>query len=116
MAGELFAFYTAFDQAFVIRHDIQLIIVLPIPQMMFTDSKQLCDVITRATKTTRKRLMVEILATIEAYNYYEISNFGLVSGKSNPTDGLTKAGVCIQLNSVLYRGNVNTHVLKWIYR
>ena len=116
MASEVFAFSAAFDQAFVIRHDIQLIMGTPIPVMMFTDSKQLFDVITRASHTTAKRLMIEIMAAREAYNRYEISNLGLVSGKSNPADGLTKSGVSIQFNNLLYRGNDNTHVLQWIYR
>ena len=54
---------------------------------MYTDSKQLFDVITRAAHTTEKRFMVEIMAARETYNRYEISNVGLVPGDSNPADG-----------------------------
>ena len=116
MAGEVFVFSAAFDQAFVIRHDIQLILGTPIPLMMFTDSKQLFNVISRTSLTTEKRLMDEIMAAREAYNRYEISNVGLVSGKSSPADGLTKPGVCVQLSNLFYRGKDNTHVLQWIIR
>ena len=70
--------------------------------MMFAESKQLFNFITRASHTTEKRVMVEIMAGREAYNSYEISNVGIVFRKSNPAVGLTKPGVCTQLNNISY--------------
>ena len=116
MAGEVFAFSAAFDQAYVIRHDIQRILGIEIGITMYTDSKQLFDVITRAAHTTEKRLMVEIMAAREAYNRYEISNVGLVPGDSNPADRLTKPKIFVQLNELLHQGVDSTKVSQWIYR
>ena len=62
MAGEAYAFSAAFDETFVIRYDLQLILNTKIAFKMYTDSKQLLDVITRAPDTTDKQLMVEIMA------------------------------------------------------
>ena len=57
---------------------------------MYTDSKQLFDVVTRPAHTNRKRLLVKIMAVLEACNRYEILNVGLVPGDSNAADGLIK--------------------------
>ena len=116
MAGEVFAFSAAFDQADVIRNDLQFILNTAIGLTMNTDSKQLFGVITRVAHTTEKRLMVEIMAAKEACNRHEISNVGLVSRDSNPADGLTKPKICTQLNDLLYRGKDYTKVTQWIYR
>lgn len=116
MAGEVFAFSAAFDHAFVIQHDLRRILKHPIGMKMFTDSKQLFDVITRASHTTEKRLMVEITAARESYNRYEISTVGLVAGDVNPADGLTKPGICKPLNELLETSIDSTVVSQWIYR
>ena len=52
MAGEGFAFYAAFDHAYVIRHDLQTILDQPVLLAIFTDSKELFDAIDRAAHTT----------------------------------------------------------------
>jgi len=116
MAGEVFAFSAAFDHAFVIQHDLRRILKHPIGLKMFTDSKQLFDVITRASHTTEKRLMVEITAAREAYNRHEISTVGLVPGEVNPADGLTKSGICKPLDDLLAYSMDTTTVSQWIYR
>ncbi len=89
-AGEVFAFSTACDQAFAFRHDLREILNQKISLNMFTDSKQLFDVLTTAAHTTEKRLMVKIMVAREAYNRIEISNVRLVPGRSNPANGFKK--------------------------
>ena len=116
MAGEVFAFSAVFDQAYVTRHDLQVVLNTTIGLTMYTDSKQLFDVITKAAHTTEKSLMVEIMAAREAYNRHEISNVGLVSGDSNPADGLTKPEICTQLDDILYMGKDYAKGTQWIYR
>ena len=74
-----------------------------VPLNMVTGSKKLFDVITRAAGTTMKRLMVEIMVPLEAFNRDEISNFSFASGHDNPSDGLTKPGACLKLNELTYR-------------
>ena len=82
MAREVFAFSLAFDNAFIIRYNLQKILGTDIGLTMYTDSKQLFDVITRAVHTTEKRLMVGMQAVCEAYNMHETSNVGLVARSS----------------------------------
>lgn len=66
MAGEVDALTAAFDCAFIIKHDLEVIYGQRIPITLMTDSKQIFDVITKATHTTEKRLMIDIAARREA--------------------------------------------------
>lgn len=116
MAGEIFAFTIAFDNAFVSRHNIERAIGKPIGLAMFIDSKQLFDAISTASHTTEKRLMVETSAAREAYNRHEISNVGLIAGADNPSDGLTKVKKCETLEKLINSGIDNTEATQWIYR
>lgn len=116
MAGETYAFTTAFDFAYILKHDLERVLRQPIALKMFTDSKQLFDVITRASHTTEKRLMIDIASAREAYKNFEISNVGLVAGTDNPADGLTKPRVCKPLYDLLRTGQDDTPVSQWIIR
>ncbi len=77
---------------------------------MFTDYKQLFDIIKKGSPTTEKRLMVEVIATCEAYNRNVISNVGLVSGALNPAGGLTKPTKCKSMYNTLVKGKDCTPV------
>ena len=93
MAVEVYALADAFDAAFIIKHDLERIYDQHLPLVMLKDSKQMFDVITRASHTTEKRLMIDVAAAREAYKRYEISNVGLVRSEHNPADGLTELQV-----------------------
>ncbi len=60
MAGEIYAFCAAFGHAYIVKHDLERIFCCQISLSMFTDSKQKFDVITRASHTTQKRLLIDI--------------------------------------------------------
>eukprot|EP00171_Calliarthron_tuberculosum_P002100 IDg2100t1 len=70
------------------------------------------DVITRASNTTEKRLMVDFAATRDSYNNHEISNVGLVTHATNIADGLTKPTFCKALDTVLSSGFDRTPVVQ----
>jgi len=116
MAGEVYAFAKAFDDAFVIKHDLERNYHQHMPLIMLTDSKQLFDVITRASHPTEKRLMVEIAAAREAHNKHEISNVDLLKSEHNVADGLTKPRPCAVLENVLRTGRDNNPAQQWIIR
>ena len=116
MAGEVYAFADAFDAAYILKHDLERVYDQPLPMVMLTDSKQMFDVITRASHTTEKRLMIDIAAAQDAYNKHEISNVGLVKSEHNIADGLTKPGLCSALNTMLRTGVDNNPVQQWIIR
>ena len=56
---------------------------------MRTDSKQMFDVVTKAASTSKRRLMVDIVAARKAYNADEISYVCLVRLEHNPADVVT---------------------------
>ena len=59
MAGEVYAFADAFDAAYILKHYKELVYNQLLHLVMLTDSKQTFHVITRATNTTEKRLIID---------------------------------------------------------
>ena len=116
LGGEVYAFTDGFDCAFVIRHDLQKQYGRNIPLQMRTDSKQMFDVITKASHTSERRLMIDIAATREAYNANEVSNVGLLGSENNVADGLTKPKYCKALEALLRTGKDENPVEQWIIR
>ncbi len=116
MAGEVYAFADAFDTAFILKHDLERIYHQHLPLVMLTDSKQMFDVITRASHTTEKRLMIDVAAAREAYNRHEISNVGLVQSEHNIADGLTKPGQCAAMSAMMKTAKDVNPVQQWITR
>lgn len=57
---------------------------------MFTDSRQLFDVITRGKSPTERNLAVDLIAAREAYLRFEIDRVGLDRSEFNPTDEISK--------------------------
>lgn len=68
VAGEVFLFSSAFDQAIVSRNYLQHKLGKSIRLCMYLDSKPLIDVMIRAAYTTEKRLTVEIMAVRKPIN------------------------------------------------
>ena len=68
MAAETLTFVDGFDNAFILRHDLQRMLGRGIPLLMLTDSKAPFDVITGSKYTTEKILIVDLAAIREAYN------------------------------------------------
>jgi hypothetical protein len=56
MAGELIAFYEAFDRSFVLKSDLDDMLNVRIPIRMYTDSQSLFDVISEGSMTAERRL------------------------------------------------------------
>jgi hypothetical protein len=47
MAGETLPFADGFDNAFILRHDLESMLGQPVPLAMYTDSQALFNVLTR---------------------------------------------------------------------
>ena len=116
MAGEVYAFGAAFDEAYMLRHDLERLYDCYIPLTILTDSKQLFDVVTRGSHPTEKRLLIDIAAAREAYNRREISNVGLVTSDNNMADSLTKVKPSGALGLLLATGVDRTPVEQWVIR
>jgi len=116
MAGEVYALTAAFDEAYMLRYDLERLYDHHIPLTVLTDSKQLFDVITRGSHPTEKRLLIDVAAAREAYGQRELSNVGLVASENNPADGLTKVKACPALDSLLLTGRNHAAVEQWVVR
>lgn len=104
MAGEVYAFADAFDAVYIFKHDLERIYRQHLPPIVLTDSKQVFDVVTRASHTTEKRLMINVAAPRKAYRRNEISIAGLLKSEHNVADGLTKPGPCAAMDAMLRTG------------
>jgi len=116
MAGEVYAFSSGLDYGFMLKHDLECIYKQSIPMTLLSDSKQMFDVITKASHTTERRLMIDIAASREAYNRGEISNVGLVLSENSIADGLTKPSYCKAMDTMLRTGMDKNPVEQWIIR
>ena len=57
---------------------------------LLTDSKTLCDIISKACRTNEKRPMLDVYAARQGYKEQEISNIGFVRCDHNIADGIIK--------------------------
>eukprot|EP00171_Calliarthron_tuberculosum_P022145 IDg22145t1 len=90
MAGEVIAFSDLFDVAMTLASELHTILNKHIPVQLLTDSKSLFDVISKGTRTSEKRTMLEIAAAREGFRDRTINDIGFVRSKHNIADGLTK--------------------------
>ena len=116
LGSETMALADSFDMAFTIRHDLQNITRIQIPIIILTDSLSLFDVLTKATTTSEKRLMIDLTAAKEAYKKREIDTIGFVRTEYNPADVFTKITRCKILDDILETSLLNHPVEQWITR
>jgi hypothetical protein len=106
----------AFDTAHALKHDIDMIIKQNVPIVILTDSLSLFDVITKATTTAEKRLMIDLCLVQQAYECSEVDTIGFVRSEYNPADVLTKITRCAVLERILSTANLLHPVEQWIER
>ena len=114
LAAEVHAFASCFDFAFAVKHDLERMIGGEVPIVMFTDSKCLFDTITKLSKMTEKRLLIDIAALRESYVKGELFNVGHISSEYNLADPLTKKTKSDLLTEVMTCGTVSHPVNQWI--
>lgn len=77
---------------------------LPIPVQLLTDSKSLFDVISKGSRTSEKRMMLDIAAARDGFRDKIISDIGFVRSLKNLADGLTKPMSQAELQEVVSSG------------
>lgn len=77
---------------------------------MLTDSAFHSNMIANSSKTTERRLIIYIAATLEAYNNVEIYDIGWLKKTDNIADAFTKIVVNEELNTLLDDGQLKTTV------
>jgi hypothetical protein len=114
MAAETLAFVDAFDNAYILRHELSRMVGRDLPLLMMIDSRALFDVTTRSRYTTERRLMIGIAAACEAYNDRTMCNIGLIRSEFNPADGLTKVSPNDALLKLLTRNKIDHPIEQFI--
>jgi hypothetical protein len=114
MAGECFAFADGFDRGVTLQHELEWMTGCCIPLMLFTDSKSLFDVLTRARYTTETRLVIDSSASREAFNERFISNIDLIKSEVDSADSPTKLESNRALLTLLRSGKIDHPIEKMI--
>lgn len=83
---------------------------------MLTDSLSLFDVVTKATVTTEKRLMIDIQVVKDSYHRNEIEHISFIRSEYNPADALTKVRPNSILESIFSSSRLIPTVEQWIQR
>ena len=90
MSGEVIAFSDMFDIAISMSVELSKILNRKVPMQLLTDSKSLFDVISKGSRTSEKRIMLDIAAAREGFRDKLISDIEFVRSNANIADGLTK--------------------------
>lgn len=110
MAVEVCELLDAYDGIIIIAKDLHNLLGADIHFIVFTDSRQVIDALTRGDRTTEKRLMIDITIVRKAYNQFEIHFVRLIRGEQNPSFALTKDNNSGASDKLLYTGKDNTKV------
>lgn len=90
MAGGARALVNGYGQAFLMKHDIEIILSSHIPMVSFTCSRKAFEVITRSKQATGRRVMVVMPLIPEAYTNSFITNIGISRSQVNARNALTR--------------------------
>ena len=117
LAAELIAFVDLFHQAFAMASDVgKFPCQKKLPITLLTDSKSLFDILTKGSRTSEKRLMLDVAAAREGYRIGAISNIGFVRTAKNIADALTKKMCTAALREVLSTSKWAIKPDQWVIR
>lgn len=88
--GELYAFMVAFYISLTLLMDVRTLLSRKLMLHMFTNRKQVFDVVTRGRCPTKRRLAINVSATRDAYIRREIDRVGSLQGRDYPADAVSK--------------------------
>jgi hypothetical protein len=106
LAAEAIAFAEGFDQGYTLKNNLKESLGINVPLLMLTDSKTLFDVITKASYTQEKRILIDLAAAREGYRRRDIDDIGLVSSEENLADGFTKESNMDRLRETVELANL----------
>lgn len=116
MSGEVIAFSDMFDLAIAIPLELSTMMGKSVPLQLLTDSKSLFDVISKGSRTSEKRSMLDIAAAREGFRDRLISDIGLVRSGNNIADGLTKGMSQVALRHAVSTGYLHANPEQGIIR
>ena len=104
------------DDALALRSQLEEITKRAVPMLLLTNSKPLFEIISKGSRTSEKRIMLDILAARESHKLKEISNIGFVRSSSNLADVLTKGNMQEALFELLATGTHTAKCQLWILK
>lgn len=116
MSAEVIAFADMFDAAVALKTELQWILGRTIPVQLFTDSLCLFKIISKGSRTSEKRTMIDVAAAREGFRDMHISDIGFVRGKDNCADGLTKKMSRKVLQDIMRTHKLEIKCEQWIIR
>jgi hypothetical protein len=100
----------------IIRHDLTPVLGRRLPITILTDYLSLFDVLSKASTTAEKRLMIDLEAAKAAYATRELEHVGFIRTQHNRADVFTKVGRCAALEDILKHGILDHPIEQWILR
>ena len=116
MSGEVIAFSDLFDAAVTLSQKLRLLLHKDVPVQLLTDSKSLFDVVSKGSRTSERRMMLDIAAAREGFRNKVISDIGFVRSSKNVADGLTKSMSQSLMQRVIRAGTLEITPEQWIIR
>lgn len=114
MGAETYSFVDLFDSCYTLRDELQTILGQSLPMAMLTDSGCLFDVIVKSSRTSEKRLTININSAKEAYDHFQIDDIGWIPGATNTADSFTKLNSKNVLEEFMDTGGIKQNILQWI--
>lgn len=102
MGAEMIVFCDMFDAALALQNEPQ--VLHPGNEMslsLLTDSKTLFDILSKGTRTSEKRPMLDMARAREGFRNKEINDIGLIQSENNFVDSLTKMMSQFKLQAIL---------------
>ncbi len=87
-------------EAAIAQQDLDGVLHVQVPILLFTDSQCLFEIVTGGGYTTEKRLNIDLDAVREAEQRQHIANIALLASAANPADSLTELAPVVRRNSV----------------
>jgi hypothetical protein len=118
LASEMYGMTHGFDAAAAIKSTITQLLHLtePLPLVICTDSKSLCDCLVKLGTTQEKRLMIDLMCLRQSYERQEIAEVKWINGDSNPADAMTKSKPCRALEALINTNKLRIEVSAWVER
>ena len=90
MAGKCIASSDLFDVSAGLAAELEALMGFKVPVQLLPDRKSLFDVISKRSRTSKKRITLDISTTREGFGDKVISDIGFLRSSSNIADGLKK--------------------------
>jgi hypothetical protein len=116
LAAEAIAFAEGFDQGYAFKYNMKELLGTNVPLTIMTDYKTLFDVITKASYTREKRILIDLASVREVYRRFYIDDIGLIDSEENLADGFTKERNMSRLCQVIFSGRLKPIVRQFVIR